>query len=147
MAKTQLDKAELVVIQQARAGLATVEKNINDFVKSKYRKSHMRRVVGALASVRGGVRILKLDRAAAVLLDFENFVQSLVRLGVRKKDIPNMLETLADSLMAVEYYLSELELHGEAPPGILDLAERSLATSTWQRKLPDSSQSPSPCLQ
>jgi hypothetical protein len=147
MAKTQLDKAELVVIQQARAGLATVEKNINDFVKSKYRKSHMRRVVGALASVRGGVRILKLDRAAAVLLDFENFVQSLVRLGVRKKDIPNMLETLADSLMAVEYYLSELELHGEAPPGILDLAERSLATSTWQRKLPDSSQSQSPCLQ
>ena len=35
---------------------------------------------------------------------------------------------MADALIALEYFLSEIELHSVAPPNVLQVAEQSLAS-------------------
>ena len=40
----------------------------------------------------------------------------------------SILETMADALIALEYYLSEIELHGAVHPSVLQVAEQSLAS-------------------
>ena len=127
MAKSQLDEAEAVVIREALARLAASKKDIDSFVESGYDMVHLESVVATLVSVRGGVQVVKLYRAAAVLLSFERFVRSVIDRGVEKGNVQNILETMADALISLEYYLSETELHGVAPPNILDIAEQSLS--------------------
>jgi len=132
IAKSHRDEAGLAVVREAQVSLTAIEKDINAFVESGYKISHMRRVGATLGSVRGAVRILELDRAAVVLFDFQKLVLSVTRKKVGKKNIQSVLEVLADGLMAVEYYLSELELHGVAQSRILDIAEQSLATANFK---------------
>jgi hypothetical protein len=127
IAKSQLNEAEAIVIREAQAALASSKDDIDSFVKSSYDTLHLQSVVDTLVSVRGGVEVLKLDRAVDVLLSCEEFVQGLVENGVQGEDIDSVLETMADVLIALEYYLSEIELHGVAPPNILDVAEQSLS--------------------
>jgi hypothetical protein len=127
MAKSQLDEAEAIVIREAQAGLTASKKDMDAFVESSYDLNHVQSIKDKLVAVRGGLQLLKLDRAAAILLDFEEFVQSLTEDGVEDETILNVLETMADVMIALEYYLSEIELHGVAPPNALDVAEQSLS--------------------
>ena len=52
--------------------------------------------------------------------------QHIIDNGVEKTKAESVLETLADALIALEYYLSEIELHDVAPPNVLGVAEQSL---------------------
>lgn len=129
MAKSQLDEAEAIVIREAQAGLAASKIDMDAFVESNYDLDHVQSMKDSLVAVRGGVQLLKLDRAAAILLDFEEFVSSVADDGVEEETIQSVLETMADVVIALEYYLSEIELHGVAPPNALDVAEQSLSAN------------------
>lgn len=129
MAKSQLDEAEAIVIREAQVGLATSKKDMDAFVESNYDLDHVQSMKDSLVAVRGGVQLLKLDRAAAILIDFEEFVSSVADDGVEEETIQSVLETMADVVIALEYYLSEIELHGVAPPNALDVAEQSLSAN------------------
>ncbi len=129
MAKSQLDEAEAIVIREAQAGLAVSKKDMDAFVESNYDLDHVQSMKDSLVAVRGGVQLLKLDRAAAILIDFEEFVSSVADDGVEEETIQSVLETMADVVIALEYYLSEIELHGVAPPNALDVAEQSLSAN------------------
>ena len=129
MAKSQLDEAEAIVIREAQAGLAASKKDMDAFVESNYDLDHVQSMKDSLVAVRGGVQLLKLDRAAAILIDFEEFVSSVADDGVEEETIQSVLETMADVVIALEYYLSEIELHGVAPPNALDVAEQSLSAN------------------
>jgi len=130
MAKSQLDEAEAIVIREALAGLTASKKDMDAFVESNYDLDYVQSIKDKLVAVRGGVQLLKLDRAAAILLGFEEFIQSVVEDGIEEEAIDSVLETMADVMIALEYYLSEIELHGVAPPNALDVAEQSLSASS-----------------
>jgi len=127
MAKSQLDEAEAVVIREALAALVASKREMHAFVESDYDMGHIESIKDNLIAVRGGVQLLKLDQAAAVLLGFEEFIHSVVEEGVEEEKIEGVLETMADVMIALEYYLSEIELYGVAPPNVLDIAEQSLS--------------------
>jgi len=127
VAKNQLNEAEAIVIKEALAGLAESKKEMSNFIKSDYELTHMRKMSDNLASIRGGFQVLNLDRAASILLNFEKFIQAVVKNGIEDEQTQHLAETMADVLIALEYYLSEIELYGVAPASALDVAEQSLA--------------------
>lgn len=127
MAKSQLNEAERIVIQEAQAGIAQAKKDINSFVESHYDKSHFENVLEVLTGVRGAATVLGYSRAAAVLSSCVNFIKASLQDAMTEENANSILETMADALIALEYYLSEIELHGEAPDNVLQVAEQSLA--------------------
>lgn len=127
MSQSQLNEAESIVIQEAQAGIAQAKKEINSFVESNYDKTHIESVLESLNSVRGGVAILGYKRAATVLTKCVEFINASIQEQIDEKRAEEILETMADALISLEYYLSEIELHGEAPDNALQIAEQSLA--------------------
>ncbi|NRB41372.1 MAG: hypothetical protein HRU20_23355 [Pseudomonadales bacterium] len=127
MAKSQLDEAQRIVLKEALAGILLAKKDISSFVESNFDMIHIANIAETLISVRGGVSVLKLDRAAAVLKSCAAFIENLKAKGLASQNAENVLETMADALISLEYYLSELELHHVAPPNVLEVAEKSLA--------------------
>jgi len=127
VAKNQLNEAEAIVIKEALAGLAASKREMNTFIESDYDMTHMSKMSDSLASIRGGVQVLNLDRAASILLSFEKFIQAVIKTGIEDEQTQHLAETMADVLIALEYYLSEIELYGVAPPSALDVAEQSLS--------------------
>ena len=128
MAKSQLGEAEAIVIKEAQAGIAQAKKDINSFIESQFDKSYMEKVLETLATVRGGVAVLGFDQATAVLVSCLKFINATMQDTIDENSANSILETMADALISLEYYLSEIELHGAAPPNVLSVAEQSLAS-------------------
>ena len=128
MAKSQLGEAQLLVLQESQAAIAIAKKDINSFIESDFNTEYIKQVNETLYSVKGGLSILSLHDAFAVLSSCANFTQYIVENGVEKTKAQSVLETLADALIALEYYLSEIELHDAAPPNVLTVAEQSLSS-------------------
>lgn len=126
MAKSQLGEAEAIVIKEAQAGIAMAKKDINSFIESNFDMIHISSVVENLASVKGAITVLELKQAAAVIASCIKFVASIIAEGINEEKAQSVLETMADALIALEYYLSEVELHGDAHPHVLAVAEQSL---------------------
>ena len=127
MAKSQLDEAQAIVLQEALVGIILAKKDISSFVESNFDMVHIANISETLISVRGGVLVLKLNRAAAVLKSCAAFIEDAQRQGLKGDSAQNILDTMADALISLEYYLSEMQLHGVAPPNVLEVAEQSLA--------------------
>jgi hypothetical protein len=127
MAKSQLNEAEAIVIKEAQAGIAQAKKDINSFIESNFEVQHISNVVENLSSIKGGLAILNRKKAVAVVASCIKFIEATISQGVDSSKAQNILETMADALIALEYYLSEVELHGDAHPSVLGVAEQSLA--------------------
>lgn len=129
MRQSQLGEAEAIVVQEAQSGISHAKKEINSFVESNYDKAHLENVLEALSSVRGGVAILGYKRAAAVLAQCVAFVETHLQDTIGEEEAGEILETMADALISLEYYLSEIELHGQVSDNALSIAEQSLAAT------------------
>ncbi len=128
IAKSHLAEAELIVIQEAQSGISLAKRAISSFIESQYDTVHIANVSVTLNSVRGGLVLLNLNRAAAILSSCMRFVENTLNEGFSDEGISELLETLADALIALEYYLSEVESHSDADQKVLEVAEESLAS-------------------
>jgi hypothetical protein len=128
MASSQLDQAQKLVLQESQSVIAVAKKDISSFVESDFDVAHIQQIIEGLTAVRGGLSMLNLDDANAVLASCVKFVQHILDHGVDQEKAAVILETLADALIALEYYLSEMELHDIAPPNVLSVAEQSLSS-------------------
>ncbi len=126
IAKSHLQEAELVVIKEALAGISLAKRAITSFIESNYDTVHISNVAVTLKTVRGGLSVLCFGRAAAVLNSCINFVENTLTKGFSEDSITELLETLADALISLEYYLGEMEGHREPDEKVLELAEESL---------------------
>jgi hypothetical protein len=127
IANSHLAEAESVVIREAQAGISLAKRAINSFIESNYDAVHISNVAVTLNTVKGGLSVLKLQRAADILAASIRFVNTALKKGGQGEQTENMLETLADALIALEYYLDEVESHRQADQSVLDVAEESLA--------------------
>jgi hypothetical protein len=128
MMKSQFNEAQAIVLRESQAGIALAKKDINSFIESDFDMAYINNVAEGLISVQGGLRMLHFNDASAVLDSGIRFIQATVKNGVDQQQAQNMLETMADALIALEYYLSEMELHAAPPPNVLQVAEQSLAS-------------------
>lgn len=127
MAKSQLNEAEAIVVQEAQAGITQAKKDINSFIESQFDKSYLDNVLDILVTVKGGLTVLGLSQAAAVVNSGVKFIKATMDDTLDESSAQNVLETMADALIALEYYLSEMQLHGKVPDSVLAVAEQSLA--------------------
>ncbi len=127
IAKSHLAEAEVVVIQEAQAGISLAKRAITSFVESNYDRVHISNVAVTLNTVRGGLALLNYDRSAAVLASCIRFVENTITEGISENNIQELLETLADALISLEYYLAELEIQANVDDKVLEIAEESLA--------------------
>jgi len=126
IASAQLADAELVVIQEVEAGLALIKRALSSFVESEFDRGHVQNVGTTLDSVRGGMFVLQLSRAAAVVSACSLFIEDTLVQSTNEVALPQLLETFADAIIALEYYLEAVKEDKEADDSVLSLAEESL---------------------
>ncbi len=126
MANSQIAEAEKIVIDEAETGLALVKRALSAFAESNYDKGHIRNIVGTLDSVRGGMFLLGLPRAAKVLAGCMSFVEEDLLANDQHPAVQHLLETFADTVISLEYYLDALKLDKNADTSVLQIAEESL---------------------
>lgn len=126
MSVTQLDDARRVVVAEARAGLSLAKRAITSFMDSNWDGMHLANVPVTLKSVWGGLIFLQLPRAAEVVRVCEQFIeQKLIRDRTDKPSI-NTMETLADAITSIDYFLEGMEDNKPIGDGVLDVAEDSM---------------------
>ncbi|WP_070885876.1 Hpt domain-containing protein [Pseudomonas argentinensis] len=123
---TDVGQIHQLVIKEARNGLEQAKDAIIEFIASQWNHDHLARVPELLTQVRGGLAMIPLERAAALLNACNRYIQEQL---LARKAVPNWqnLDTLADAITSVEYYLERLsDDHATQGDLILDVAEESL---------------------
>ncbi|MFI8481881.1 Hpt domain-containing protein [Pseudomonas sp. NPDC078700] len=123
---TDVAQIHQLVIKEARTGLEQAKDAIIEFIASQWNHDHLARVPELLTQVRGGLAMIPLDRAAQLLNACNRYIQEQL---LARKAVPNWqsLDTLADAITSVEYYLERLgDDHASQGNLILDVAEESL---------------------
>lgn len=123
---TDVAQIHQLVIREARTGLERAKDAIIEFIASQWDHQHLVRVPELLTQSRGGLVMIPLERAAALLDACNRYIQEQL---LARQAIPDWqsLDTLADAITSVEYYLERLsEDCGSQGDLILDVAEESL---------------------
>lgn len=126
MANNQIAEAEKLVIEEAETGLAMVKRALSAFMESNYDKGHIKNIVGTLDTVRGGMFVLGLPRAAKVVAACLLFIEESLLQNEQQAAVQHMLETFADAIISLEYYLDSIKLDKNADTSVLQIAEESL---------------------
>lgn len=127
MAPTDLVQVHRMVIREARTGLEEAKDGIIEFIASQWQHQHLEPVSALLNQVRGGLAMIPLSRAAQLVDSTKRYIdeQLLAPLAV-----PGWqdLDTLADAITSVDYYLERLyeDQVGDSEL-VLDTAAMSMA--------------------
>ena len=126
-ANHQLTEARIVVIDEATAGLALAKRAITAYLESNGEKLHLANVPFSLQAVRGGLRFLEQERAAELIGACADFIQKQM-LESNQMPPEQLLETLADALTSLEYYLEggAVLRRDDSRVSVLDLASDSV---------------------
>ncbi|WP_020407052.1 Hpt domain-containing protein [Hahella ganghwensis] len=124
--KDQIQNAHEAVIREARNGLEQAKTDIVEFIASHWDKSEIEGVPSLLQSIRGGLKIIPLTQAADLLEACASYIDQQL---LQKDQAPDwsQLDTLADAITSIEYYLERLSEGSRDNDMILEVAEQSLA--------------------
>lgn len=125
-ARHQLMEARIVVTEEAKAGLSLTKRAITSYFESSGERGHLDNIPVTLTNVRGGLQFIGEERAARLIAACNDFIQNRL---INALDMPleQTLESLADALTSLEYYLEGGSLLLRRDDGeILDLAEQSI---------------------
>lgn len=126
MANNQIAEAEQLVINEVESGLAMVKRALSAFAESNYDKAHIANISATLDSVRGGMFVLGLPRAAKVIAGCMKFIDESLMEDEQQAAIQHMMDTFADAVISLEYYLDNLKVDKKADTDVLRIAEESL---------------------
>lgn len=122
----QLDDAKKIVIAECRAGIALAKRGLTSYIEANFDRSHLNNIPSTIKGVVGGLRFLNLARAIGVLEAGVTYIES--RLMNADLPVPgvNDMETLADAITGVDYFLESMEEHKPIGEGVLEVAESSM---------------------
>lgn len=122
----QLDEARALLVAESRSGLSLAKRAVSSYLESERDLMHLTNVPSTLQSVAGGLSFLAIERGAAVLRASSRYIDARM---LRSEQQPNMadLETLADAISSVDYFLESLEANKPIGESILEIAEESMA--------------------
>ncbi|TGN38911.1 Hpt domain-containing protein [Marinobacter confluentis] len=120
----ELGEASSALLRESRNTLEQVKSAIVNFIASQWETGEIEHVPGLLHSIRGGLALIPLDRVADMLASAERYVTDVLLGG---KQIPDwkQLDTLADAVTSIEYYLERLADGIGENDSVLALAESS----------------------
>src|SRR5690554_6643194 len=120
-------KARDAVIRECRAALEEAKDGIVEFIASQWQKSHLSEVPAKLTVARGGLAMILLTRPAAVLGQCVSYITNELLQEESDKPDWRSMDTLADAITSVEYYLERITDDPESGDEVLDLARNSVA--------------------
>ncbi len=126
IASGELADAKRIVLSESEAGISLTKRALSSFSDSDFDTGHIRNIAKTLNTVRGGMLMLKCDRAAKVLQNCAAFVEEVLMDQDPQPGLKEMLETFADSVISVEYYLNSATSSLHMDDSVLQLAEESL---------------------
>lgn len=126
IASGQIADAEKVVLEEAQAGLALIKRGIMSFQESNFDKNHIANLGKSLNSVRGAMIMLNMKRAADIAGSCAAFVDNTLMKGEVSGAIQQILETFADAVISLEYYLENYIQVGIKDDSVLDIASESV---------------------
>lgn len=126
LAQDGLAKAREAVVRECRAGLEFTKDKIVEYIASQWDRAHIQDVPDTLNTVRGGLQMIGLDRAAMVLVQAANFFRAEL-FGEDAQPDWKRMDTLADAISSVEYFLERILEDPESGEHILEIAEKSAA--------------------
>ncbi|WP_394202523.1 hybrid sensor histidine kinase/response regulator [Marinagarivorans algicola] len=103
----EIDEAKVVVLQQSRIGLEKLKEAIVEFYSSQWDRSALAAVEGLIKDVRGGLGMIPLVRAAAIVDSCGQFIQQHF-IASEENPSAETLTVLANAVEAVDYYLDRL---------------------------------------
>ncbi|MFT0212013.1 Hpt domain-containing protein [Pseudomonas sp. F1_0610] len=101
---TDVQKIHHLVIKEAHTGLAQVKDHIIGFITSQWDQVHLSSIPALLNQVRGALVMIPLLDAAKIIERCNLFIEQKL---IHAQTVPNwhILDTLADIITGVEYYL------------------------------------------
>ncbi|WP_223518066.1 Hpt domain-containing protein [Pseudomonas sp. GL-B-19] len=148
---TDLTQIHQIVIREARICLQEAKDMIVDYIDADWDRQHLQALPALLTQVRGALSMIPLSRAASLIETCNHFIREHLLLELDQPDWQE-LDSLADVVTSIEYYLERLGDDPEAPgEQLLDVAEKSLASlgffpSEFQVPMLDDVLSPSEAL-
>ncbi|MDF1628672.1 MAG: Hpt domain-containing protein [Alcanivoracaceae bacterium] len=121
-----VERARDAVIRECRAGLEEAKDGIVEFIASQWQKDHLAEVPAKITAVRGGLAMILLVRPAAVLRQCVNYINEKLLPEEAEKPDWRSMDTLADAITSVEYYLERITDDPESGDEMLDLARNSV---------------------
>ncbi|MHC8356959.1 Hpt domain-containing protein [Pseudomonas sp. LB3P81] len=125
---TDLTQIHQIVIKEARICLQQAKDMIVDYIDADWDRQHLQPLPALLTQVRGALAMISLSRAASLIDACNHFIREHLLLD---PDQPGWeeLDSLADVITSIEYYLERLSDDPEAAgEQLLDVAEKSLAS-------------------
>ena len=122
-----LHDTQIVVLAEAKNGLTLIKNALTAFSDTSYDKTHLESVPAILNELRGSMTILDLPRAAFIISSCTCFIEKALMSTDEAAALEHMLETFADALICLEYYLDCLKVDSKVSPDTLAVAEESLA--------------------
>ncbi|TDQ38124.1 Hpt domain-containing protein [Thiopseudomonas denitrificans] len=126
-AATDMAQVQRLVIREARTGLEEAKDGIIEFIASQWQHQHLEPVSTLLNQVRGGLAMISLSRASGLVDSARRYIDEKL---LAPQAVPGWqeLDTLADAITSVDYYLERLH---EDQTGdnelVLDTAALSMA--------------------
>lgn len=124
---TDLTQIHQLVIREARLVLQQAKDVILDYIDGEWDRQRLEPLSALVVQVRGALAMIPLARAASLLAACNDYILEHLLVDETRPSWLQ-LDSLADTLTGVEYYLERM---GEDPgtPGdqILDMAQQSLA--------------------
>ena len=82
IATSQIAEAEFLVFQEAEAGLSLIKRALSSYSESGFDRGHIKNVSTTLATIRGGMGVIGLKRAASVTAACQSFVVDSLQSNV-----------------------------------------------------------------
>lgn len=122
----ELGDASDALLRESRNTLEQVKSAVINFIASQWDIREIEHVPGLLHSIRGGLSLIPLERVVSMLDSAERYISDVL---LSDKHVPDwkQLDTLADAITSIEYYLERLAEGISDNEDILRIAEESLA--------------------
>lgn len=122
-----LSEATVVVIDESKSGLALAKRSITSYVESKGDKLHLATVDSVMNGIRGAMSLIGESRLSGLLSKCMECIQAEL---IDKETMPDqlVLETLADALTSLEYYIESMNSSQTQNDALLKLSEESLSS-------------------
>ncbi|MDX1802742.1 MAG: Hpt domain-containing protein [Alcanivorax sp.] len=123
---SHVGQAMEAVLRECRAGLEEAKDGIVEFIASHWDREHLTPVPERLNAVRGGLDVVQLHKPALILRQCVSFIEQRLLADDQPQPDWRSMDTLADAITSVEYYLERLSDDPTTNDSVLQLAKASV---------------------
>jgi hypothetical protein len=123
-------EAVIVVIDEVLSGLALAKRSITSYIESKGDKLHLETIGQVMDAIRGAMLMIEKPRVAGIIV---NCIDCINVELYENESLPEdrILETLADSMTSLEYYIESMSYKDTLNDDLLKLSEESLKSISY----------------